>query len=167
MKNETPGMECLDKREESSHSPARRILVVEDDTEVRRAVAQMLDQLGYLSVPCSHAQEALDHVQSQKFDLLLIDYRMPDMTGLDLILMLRQESLNVPIIMMTGYSATEDRISSEKLGVFAVLKKPIAAPQLAKTVKDCLEASAQKAPASTGKQPGKTALIVRGVHPFS
>lgn len=71
---------------------------------------------------------------------MLIDYRLPEMTGLDLILMLRQDNCKVPIVMMTGYSATEERMSSEKLGVFAILKKPIALPQLAKAVEEALGA---------------------------
>ena len=75
---------------------------------------------------------------------MLIDYRMPDMTGLDLILMLRQDSCKIPIMMMTGYSATEDRMSSEKLGKFAILKKPITIPQLARAVEESLKAMAQE-----------------------
>jgi CheY-like chemotaxis protein len=69
---------------------------------------------------------------------MLIDYRLPEVTGLDLILMLRQDNCKVPIIMMTGYSATEDRVSSEKLGVFAILRKPITMPQLARATEESL-----------------------------
>lgn len=126
---------------ELSPPPARRILVIDDDVEVSWAVAQMLDQLGYLSVTCNHAHEALGHIQSQKFDLMLIDYRMPDMTGLDLILILRQDGCEIPIIMMTGYSATEDRMLSEKFRVGAILKKPITIPQLAGAVEESLKAT--------------------------
>jgi CheY-like chemotaxis protein len=144
MKNEASDIKSIDLKKEHSFPHAHRILVVEDDFEASRAVVQMLDHLGYISVPCSHAQEAFDHIQSQKFDLMLIDYRMPDMTGLDLILMLRQDGCRVPIIMMTGYLATEDRMSSENLGEFAFLKKPINVSQLAKALDESLKAMAQK-----------------------
>jgi DNA-binding NtrC family response regulator len=139
MKNEVREIKGIDPKNEASASRARRILVVEDDVEVSRAVAQMLDQLGYLSVPCSHAEKALGHIQSQKFDLMLVDYRMPDMTGLDLILMLKQDGCKIPAIMMTGYSATEDRMLSEKFNGIAILKKPITIPQLAKAVEEFLK----------------------------
>lgn len=108
----------------------RRIFVVEDDVEVLRAVAQMLNHLGHEVTECGHAEEAFGLVQAEHFDLLLIDYRMPEMTGLDLIQMLRQEGCKVPVIMMTGYPATEERVSSQSLGIFAILKKPITPDQL-------------------------------------
>ena len=110
---------------------ARRILVVEDDVEVSRAVAHMLNYLGHGATECGHAEEAFRLAQAESFDLLLIDYRMPEVTGLDLIVMLRQEGCNVPVIMMTGYPATEERVSAQSLGVFAILKKPITPEQLA------------------------------------
>lgn len=113
---------------------ARRILVVEDDGEVSRAVAHMLNHLGHGVTECGQAEEAFGLVQAEHFDLLLIDYRMPEMTGLDLIVMLRQEGCNVPVIMMTGYPATEERVASQSLGVFAILKKPITPEQLAGAV---------------------------------
>ena len=123
---------------------ARRILVVEDDVEVSRAVAKMLDDLGYPSVACRDAQETLGHIQSQTFDLLLIDYRMPDMTGLDLILMLKQDKSKIPIIMMTGDPATKDRMSAEKLGIFTILRKPITMNQLAMALEGALNPGAQE-----------------------
>jgi CheY-like chemotaxis protein len=128
----------MNAKGEASPFANGRILVVEDDIDVSRVVAQMLEHLGYRSVQCGHAQEALEHIRSQKFDLVLIDYRMPDMTGVDLILMLRQDNCHVPVIVMTGYSATEDRISSEKLQVCAVLRKPITVSQLATVVSESL-----------------------------
>ena len=112
----------------------RRILVVEDDVEVSRAIAHILSDLGHNPIICNHAEEAFSLIRSQQFDLLLIDYRMPEMTGLDLIVMLRQECCNVPVIMMTGYPATEERVSSQSLGVFAILKKPLSSEQLAGVV---------------------------------
>ena len=117
--------------ENSLLSGAHRILVVEDDGEVLQAIAQMLNHLGYGVTECGRAEEAFGLVQAEQFDLLLlIDYRMPEMTGLDLIVMLRQECCNVPVIMMTGYPATEERVASQSLGVFAILKKPITLEQL-------------------------------------
>jgi len=116
--------------ENSSLAIVRRILVVEDDGEVLRAVSHMLNYLGHAVTECGHAEEAFRLVQAEPFDLLLIDYRMPEMTGLDLIVMLRQEGCNVPVIMMTGYPATEERVTAQNLGVFAILKKPITPEQL-------------------------------------
>lgn len=155
MKNEAPCIKYINPRNESLSLDARQILIVDDNLEVSQVVVQMLEHLGYLSVSCGHAQEALVHLQSQKFDLMLIDYRMPEMTGLDLILLLRQEGCNVPIVMMTGYTATEDRILSEKIGDFTILKKPIALPELAEALEESLDSKAKLSPRLDGKDGAK------------
>ena len=116
-----------------------QILIVEDDLEVSRAVAQMATQLGYTPFVCNHPGEVLPYLESHKVDLMLIDYRMPEMTGLDLIFLLRQEMRNFPIVMMTGYAQTESRVSAERLGKFIILKKPITIPQLAKAIEESLK----------------------------
>lgn len=114
------------------------ILVVEDDAEVSQAVSQMLQHLGYTPVISRDAQEAYELVQTRSFALLLVDYRMPEMTGLDLIFMLRQEGCNVPVIMMSGYLATEERVSGQGLDVCAVLKKPVTAEQLESAIRNAI-----------------------------
>ena len=124
---------------EGPSSAGRRILVVEDEVEVSRALAEMLEHLGYSPVVCQSAEEAFNLFQTQPFDLLLVDYRMPGMTGLDLVLMLREESFKVPVIIVTGHPATQDRITSKDLGVFAILKKPVTAPQLASAIEETLK----------------------------
>jgi CheY-like chemotaxis protein len=114
------------------------ILVVDDDLAVAQTIVQVLDLLGYKSIRCSNAMEALSQIESQHFDLVLTDYRMPEMTGLDLVSQLRRDECDIPVVMMTGYLATAERFSPEKLGVFSVLQKPINQAQLEKTVRDCL-----------------------------
>jgi CheY-like chemotaxis protein len=108
-----------------------RVLVVDDDKDVAQSIARALESLGHTAANCGHAQEALDLIAAQSFDLLLVDYRMPDMTGLDLITILREEGRKMPAIMMTGHFATEDRVRVEELGISAILHKPITMPVLA------------------------------------
>lgn len=119
-------------------TPAPRILIVEDDPEVSRVVAEMVRHLGYHTCECNHAEVALDHVASQAVDLMLVDYRLPELTGLDLILILREQNWTGPVIMMTGYSETESRVCSEKLKEFTILRKPIALPMLAAAIETVL-----------------------------
>ncbi len=114
----------------------KRILVVDDDKEASTAIAQCLEHLGHAAICCGHAQEALALLSTQEFSLLLVDYRMPDMTGLDLIAMLRQENCQIPALMMTGHFATADRVPLEKLGISGILRKPMTLPQLARALED-------------------------------
>ena len=115
-----------------------RILVVDDDADVGCAVVRALEQLGHRGVRCGHAQEAFDTLLTQAFDLLLVDYRMPDMTGLDLITLLRHEGCRIPAIMMTGHFATGDRLPGGHLGIHALLHKPLTLPVLARALEEPL-----------------------------
>jgi DNA-binding NtrC family response regulator len=139
MKSDGFPVNVIHQNKSDTVSVASRILIVDDDAEVSKAVAQMLEHLGYVPIACGHAEQALQLIRSQKIDLMLVDYRMPDLTGLDLISMVKEENHNIPIIMMTGYTATESRISSEKLDKLIVLKKPITVSVLEKAVKDSLK----------------------------
>jgi CheY-like chemotaxis protein len=125
-----------------SKAGARRILVVDDDAGASLAVEDMLKLLGHDALVCRRAQEAITHVQSQKFDLILIDYRMPELTGLDLVSMLRLDGCEVPIMMMTGYPETSERISPKQHGVSAILRKPLTIPLLAESLENVFKGPA-------------------------
>jgi CheY-like chemotaxis protein len=110
------------------------ILVVDDDPEASRAIAEMIERLGHHAVLCGNASEAIERLQRGPFDLLLIDYRMPELTGLDLLFMLREKNCPIPVIMMSGYLATEERLLAEKSALVAVLQKPIEAASLGRAI---------------------------------
>jgi CheY-like chemotaxis protein len=118
-----------------------RILVVDDDKDVATAIVRAIETLGHTVASCSHAQEAFEAIAAQNFDLLLVDYRMPDMTGLDLITLLREEGRKIPAIMMTGHFATEDRVRVEQLGISTILHKPITLPILSRALEESLLAA--------------------------
>jgi CheY-like chemotaxis protein len=112
----------------------RRILVVDDDAEAASAVAALLVELGAITRVCNHAEGALAELREEKFDLILTDYRMPELTGIDFICILREAGFDLPVIMMSGYSATEDRVLARKLGIVALLKKPVSLDVLVATL---------------------------------
>ncbi len=117
---------------------ARRLLIVDDDQEVSRVIASMIEQLGHQVAVCGSAQDALARTPLGKYDMMLIDYRMPELTGLDLISMLREENCLIPVILMTGFTATEERVSLEKLGIVGILRKPILMAPLSRAIDECL-----------------------------
>ncbi|HEX4141513.1 MAG TPA: response regulator [Candidatus Methylacidiphilales bacterium] len=118
-----------------------RVLVVDDDKDVATSIVRALECLGHTATNCGHAQEALEVIARQSFDLLLVDYRMPDMTGLDLITLLREEGRKIPAIMMTGHFATGDRVRVEQLGISTILRKPISLPMLSHALEEQLTAT--------------------------
>jgi DNA-binding NtrC family response regulator len=112
----------------------RKIVVVDDDLDTLRTVIDILSHLGHHPVMFRKAEEALDYVKSHSVDLLLIDYRMPELTGLDLISMLREEGHEIPAIIMTGFVETKERISATTPGITGILIKPITVPLLTDAV---------------------------------
>jgi len=134
MSNDLPPAIEGEKLRAASHDHSRRILVVDDDAEAAAAIVSALQHLGHGAVSCANAQEALALIPTGNFDLLLVDYRMPEMTGLDLIAMLRQDDCQLPVIMMTGHFATDDRVPAEPMGITTILHKPITLPQLAQAL---------------------------------
>ena len=137
--NMTPG------QLESRPDQALHILIVEDDAEVSRVLAQMIAHLGYTAHACSRADEALRFLETHKIDLMLVDYRMPELTGLDLISILREEGRMLPVVMMTGYDETEARAFAERRDQLIVLKKPIDLPVLASAIEKALRPLPQMA----------------------
>ena len=132
-----------DNESQTSVPAARpfRILVVDDDKDVATSIVRALEVLGHSAVTCGHAQEAFEVMGRQSFDLLLVDYRMPEMTGLDLVTLLREEGHKIPAIMMTGHFATEDRVRVEQLGISTILRKPITLPVLSQALEEQLAAT--------------------------
>ena len=136
MNDEGSGFQSHDGKAAIPAERPLRVLVVDDDRDVAAAMGRALESLGHTAVNCGHAQQALEVIAAQNFDLLLADYRMPDMTGLDLITLLREEGRKIPAIMMTGHFATEDRIRVDQLGISAILRKPITLPMLSQAIEE-------------------------------
>lgn len=108
--------------------PSRSVLIVEDDGDLRQAVAELIEEQGYA---CRHAQngiEAMAALNVERPDLLIADLIMPLMSGIDLLARLREHPSyrDIPVIAMT---AANDRMLGVKLNV-PVLDKPIDLPLL-------------------------------------
>ena len=80
-----------------------RLLLIEDNRMGRLARKTVLDELGYRTTAVSTAQEALDCVSGDRFDLIITDYRLPGMSGADFIQKIRKTQPAVPIIIISGF----------------------------------------------------------------
>jgi CheY-like chemotaxis protein len=117
-----------------------KVLIVDDDESASTAIGELVRDLGYQAVCCNDVAAALEVVRREGIDVVLADYRMPEMTGLDLVWMLREDGCHIPVIMMTGYAGTEDRIISERGDRFTILRKPINPPELRTALQEHLPA---------------------------
>jgi CheY-like chemotaxis protein len=118
-----------------------RVLLVDDDIEVREIARAMLEEMGALVVQASAARDALLMLHTEPdIDLVLADYTMPHMTGTELAQQVADLLPGVPVVLMTGYSATS--LGAPGPNVRAVLQKPFRAEAMARIVMQALGGAA-------------------------
>ena len=115
------------------------ILCVDDEPAVGVVLEHALTRLGHRCVVASSVDDALAAVQRSPFDLIIADYRMPGKTGLDLLGLLDQEGVHIPVIIMTGYSSVEHAVTCMKSGAIDYLPKPVSVEALEIAVTQALE----------------------------
>jgi len=123
-----------------------RILVIDDEAVARRAVVRMLQAGGHEAVEAPDGAWGLRLWREQRPDLLVVDIAMPDMTGFELIGLLRAEGETVPIIAISGslvVSDTDMLRHTESLGGVRVLAKPFSLDQLLSAVRAALAEQAR------------------------
>ncbi len=112
----------------------RKILVVDDEDNLRTMLAANLELEGFEVVEAPNAERALELATRQSFDLVLTDIRMPGMTGVDLFRALRAAGLHMPVVLMTGFALEGLVKGALEEGAFAVLPKPFNVEQALRTV---------------------------------
>ncbi len=85
----------------------KAILFVDDHEVLARLACEVLQMHGYRAECAYKASEALEKFDSKKFDMLVTDYRMEDMNGLELARLIRQKAPHIPVIVVSGYAPVE------------------------------------------------------------
>jgi two-component system cell cycle sensor histidine kinase/response regulator CckA len=118
-----------------------RILLVEDDAYLAEAEKKMLEELGYSVTALTSSVEAFEIFQKlpDRFDIIIADYAMPKMTGLQLIRKIRSISPDIPVILCTGYSKVIQQQKIEPLGIEEIIMKPIELEFIANSIRRLLE----------------------------
>ena len=103
-----------------------RVLVVEDETLIRWAVAEALTAAGHTVLEAPDAATALQVVAEapQPLDVVLLDLRLPDSSDLSLLAAIRRKTPSSAVVMMTAHGTPEDAAGARALGAFEVLEKP-------------------------------------------
>ena len=121
-----------------------RLLVVEDDPTVTEAVSLSLKALGYLSYCCIHPGEAIHHLKGDGFDLVLSDFLMPGMTGLELAIEAKKAGCQIPFILITGSIIQFASETLRENNIRFVLRKPVPLDELDYALKQCVQSPAPK-----------------------
>ncbi|PYV08080.1 MAG: DNA-binding response regulator, partial [Acidobacteria bacterium] len=119
--------------------PRETILVVDDERLVRWSLQQKLEHWGYHVSLAEDGASALGRVQIDNPDLITLDMKLPDMTGLELLTELRNRHVHVPVIMITAFGVIDDAVRSLRLGAYDFIEKPINFERLENAIRNALE----------------------------
>jgi len=108
----------------SPESAPAHILVADDDGAIRTLLRTFLEEEDYRVTEALTGQEALEGLRSGNYDLVLLDMRLPGMTGLDVLKQLREKQGDMPVILMTAYGSPNTAIQASSLGAYGYITKP-------------------------------------------
>ncbi len=118
----------------------RKILLLDDNLEVVMLYRTLVGRLGHQVKTSSLPEEAIKLVETENFDLIITDLKMPKMGGIEFIERIRAGGNASRIIVITGYPTLQDAQKFGKLGVFKCLLKPVLMKTLEQTISDALAA---------------------------
>ncbi len=117
------------------------ILIVDDDPQLRQSFEKLLRQEGHSIRTASTGEAGISMVRAhQDLDLVIMDVRLPGMTGLDAFTIMRDIEPKLPVIIMTAFGTTETAIEATKMGAFDYVLKPFDIPEVLVVIKQAIEA---------------------------
>lgn len=119
-------------------NPSSRILVVEDDRDVRELNTKVLSRSGYEVDTSEDGAAAWQALNTDSYDLMITDHNMPKLTGVELLKKLRAARMALPVILVSGTMPTEELNQHPWLQIEATLRKPYTIAELLGTVKEVL-----------------------------
>jgi DNA-binding NtrC family response regulator len=121
-----------------------RILIVDDEESIRIATAAILEEEGYMVDTAADGKEAIEKSNANFYNVTLIDYRLPDMKGTELLTRLRETTPRMVKIMLTGYPSLQNAVTSVNRRADAFLMKPVNMETLLETIKDLTKKQEQE-----------------------
>ena len=117
----------------------RRILVVDDEKNVRFTVAHALRSDGYVVDSAASGIEGLERASTGNYDLLLVDLRMPGMTGIEMLRELRRRDPRMPAVIITAYGVPQQLVEAAGLGAIDCIHKPFSIKTIRAVVREVLD----------------------------
>jgi two-component system nitrogen regulation response regulator NtrX len=119
----------------------KRILIVDDEENIGRSLRMILEREGYGVTVCGSVAEFQASQESGRADAFLLDVRLPDGNGIDILKSLRQNESRGPVIMISGHATIADAVEATRSGAFDFLEKPLGRDRVLLAVKNALEQS--------------------------
>lgn len=116
-----------------------KILAVDDEKSTIKLYTSLLKEEGYSIVTAITGKEALAKIESEEFDLVLLDLKLPDMDGTDIMERIKQKNLDLSVIIVTANPSMESSIQAVKAGVYDYIVKPFASEDLKLVIRRAVE----------------------------
>jgi DNA-binding NtrC family response regulator len=116
-----------------------KILVIDDDENIRNTMKTILEDEGYVVDLAATGSEAIEKTQKTAYNLALLDIRLPDMEGVELLKLIKDPTPRTRKIMVTGYPSMQNAITALNKNADAYLIKPVNVEKLLTTVKEQLK----------------------------
>ena len=117
----------------------RNILIVDDDMGFRKTLSDILRVKGYSAVAVDNGQSALDEIKTSKPIVALIDLKLEDISGLELLKEIKTDSAEVECILLTGHATQKSAIEAVNLGAYGYIQKPYDVEQLLLMIRNAIE----------------------------
>jgi DNA-binding NtrC family response regulator len=116
-----------------------KLLIVDDEVKFLDSIARRLEMRGFDVAKASNGQDAVEAARNQKFDLALLDLKMPGMNGKEVLEILKKEHRYLEVIILTGHGSLDSAVDCTKLGAFSYLPKPYELDKLLEVLKGAFE----------------------------
>lgn len=121
-----------------------RLLIVDDESRFLDAIATRLRKRGFDVKTATNGHDAIELAREEKFDVALLDLKMPGMDGSEVLRHLKEEHRFLEAVILTGHGSLENAVELTKLGAFGYLPKPYELEKLLETLKEAYEERLKK-----------------------
>lgn len=116
----------------------KKLLIIDDEEELREVLVALLEQTNLAITLAANGLEGIQKIETEKFDAILSDEKMPKKTGLEVLKWMREKNIQTPFIMHTGYGHKDMMNEALSLGAYAFIDKPWDEQKLINTVHQAL-----------------------------
>ena len=116
-----------------------RILVIDDEAEIRRSVRMILEYEGYEVIEASSGPEGVTLAEREGPDLVFLDIKMPGMDGLDALQRIKAANETLPVVIISGHGTVSTAVEATKAGAFDFIEKPLASERVLVTIRNALD----------------------------
>ncbi|WP_411876649.1 response regulator transcription factor [Vulcanococcus limneticus] len=148
------------QQHQRNHSRQHQLLIVDDDPELRRFLAGELEAEGYATSEAANGQNALVKIRESPWDLVILDWTLPDFSGVEVCRRLRSSGGTVPVLMLTARDDVRERVEALDSGADDFITKPFSIEELLARVRARLRRSGLNSATASGETLSLAGLVV-------